>query len=70
LLGVVTLATGGSLLVSEPLLGQDLLTDLTGTNVRTLRAVCALAVVLGALAVRLGRRDEQEFQQHRERQDL
>jgi hypothetical protein len=70
LLGVVTLATGGSLLLSEPLLGQDLLTDLTGTNLITLRTVCALAIGLGALAVRLGRRDEQEFQQHQEGQDL
>jgi hypothetical protein len=70
LLGVVTLATGGSLLVSEPLLGHDLLTDLIGTSLTTLRAVCGLAVVLGALAVRLGRRDEQEFQQHKEGQDL
>ena len=70
LLGVVTLATGGSLLLSEPLLGQDLLTELTGTNLWALRAVCAIAIVLGALAVRLGRREEQELQQHKEGQDL
>ena len=70
LLGVVALAAGGSLLLSEPLLGQDLLTDLTGTSLVTLRAVCAIVVVLGGLAVRLGRQEEKEFQQHKEGRDL
>ena len=70
LLGVLALATGGSLLLSEPLLGQALLTELTGTNLMTLRAVCALTIVLGALAVRLGRREEQELQQRKEGRDL
>ena len=66
LLGVLALAAGGSLLLSEPLLGQDLLTELTGTSLVPLRAVCALAIVLGALAVRLGRREEQEFPHNKE----
>jgi hypothetical protein len=39
------------------------LTDITGTNLGTLRLVCALTLVLGTLAVRLGRREEQELQQ-------
>jgi hypothetical protein len=70
LLGVLALAAGGSLLLSEPLLGQELLTDLTGTNLWALRAVCAIVIVLGALAVRLGRQEEKEFQQHKEGRDL
>jgi hypothetical protein len=63
LLGVLALAAGGSLLLSEPLLGQELLTDVTGTNLGTLRLVCALTIMLGTLAVRLGRREEKELQQ-------
>jgi hypothetical protein len=66
LLGVVALAAGGSLLLSEPLLGQDLLTELTGTSLVPLRAVCVIAIVLGALAVRLGRREEKEFHHNKE----
>ena len=61
LLGTLALATGGSLLLSEPLIGQDLLIELTGTSLGSLRLVCAVAVVLGVLAVRLGRREEKEF---------
>ncbi len=66
LLGVVALAAGGSFLLSEPLLGQDLLTELTGTSLVPLRAVCAIAIVLGVLAVGLGIREEKEFRQERE----
>ena len=65
LLGALTLAAGGSLLLSEPLIGQDLLTDLTGTSLLSLRFVCTVAVVLGLLAVRLGRREEKEFYQNK-----
>lgn len=65
LLGALTLAAGGSLLLSEPLIGQDLLTELTGTKVLSLRLVCTVAIVLGLLAVRLGRREEQEFYQNK-----
>ena len=65
LLGALTLAAGGSLLLSEPLIGQDLLTELTGTSLLSLRFVCTVAVVLGLLAVRLGRREEKEFYQNK-----
>lgn len=65
LLGALTLAAGGSLLLSEPLIGQDLLTELTGTSLLSLQFVCTVAVVLGLLAVRLGRREEQEFYQNK-----
>jgi len=70
LLGVLTLATGGSLLLSEPLVGQDLLTDLTGTSLLSLRFVCTVAIVLGLLAVRLGRREEKEFHQNKEEMEI
>jgi hypothetical protein len=66
LLGVLALAAGGSLLLSEPLIGQDLLSDLTGTSLLSLRFVCTVAIVLGLLAVRLGRREEKEFHQNKE----
>jgi hypothetical protein len=70
LLGVLTLAAGGSLLLSEPLLGQDLLTELTGTQMLSLRLVCTVAIVLGLLAVRLGRREEKEFHQNKEGMEI
>jgi hypothetical protein len=65
LLGALTLAAGGSLLLSEPLIGQDLLSDLTGTSLLSLRLVCTVAIGLGLLAVRLGIREEQEFYQNK-----
>ena len=60
LLGTLTFATGGGLLLSEPLIGQDLLTELAGDSVAPLRLVCAVAIVLGAVAVGLGIREEKE----------
>jgi hypothetical protein len=60
LLGTLTLATGGSLLLSEPLTGQDLLTELAGDNLAPLRLACAVAIVLGAVAIGLGIREEKE----------
>ena len=66
LLGALTLAAGGSLLLSEPLIGQDLLTDVTGTSLLSLRFVCTVAIALGLFAVRLGRREEKEFSQNKE----
>jgi hypothetical protein len=59
----LALAAGGSLLLSEPLIGQDLLTELTGTQWVFLRLVCAVAVVLGAVAVGWGVWEEKEFSQ-------
>ena len=70
LLGTLTLAAGGSLLLSEPLIGQDLFTELTGTQLLSLRLVCAVAIVLGLLAVRLGRQEEKEFQQNKEGRNI
>jgi hypothetical protein len=70
LLGVLALAAGGSLLLSEPLLGQDLLTELTGTQMLSLRLVCTIAIVLGLFAVRLGRREEKEFHQNKEGMEI
>ena len=61
LLGMLTLAAGGSLLLSEPLIGQDLLGELTGTALGALQLVGAVSIVLGFLAVRVGMREEQEF---------
>jgi hypothetical protein len=60
LLGTLTLATGGGLLLSGPLLGQDLLRELAGESVAPLRLTCVVAVVLGGAAVALGIRDERE----------
>lgn len=65
LLGVLTLAIGSSLLLSEPLLGQDLFWELTGTTLMSLRFACTVAIVLGALAVGLGMREEWEFSQEK-----
>jgi hypothetical protein len=70
LLGALTFAAGGSLLLSEPLIGRDLLTELTGTSLLSLRFVCAVAIALGLLAVRLGRREEQEFYQNKEGMEI
>lgn len=66
LLGALALAAGGSLLLGESLIGQDLFTELTGTSLVPLRSVCAIAIMFGALAVGLGVREEREFNQERE----
>ena len=60
LLGALALAAGGSLLLSELLIGQDLFSELTGNSPMSLRLICAVAIVLGALAVGLGMREEKE----------
>ena len=60
LLGTLAGATGSGLLLSGPLMGQDLLMELAGEGVVSLRLVCAAAVALGVLAVVLGIRDERE----------
>jgi hypothetical protein len=61
LLGTLTLATGSGLLLSGPLIGQDLLMELAGESVAPLRLTCVVAVVLGVAAVALGIRDEREY---------
>ena len=60
-LGIFALAAGGSLLLSEPLLGQDLLTEVTGTPIASLYPLCALSIAVGAVAVKVGRQEEREF---------
>ena len=60
LLGTLALATGSGLLLSGPLIGRDLLVELAGESVASLRLVCAAAIGLGVLAVVLGIRDERE----------
>jgi len=60
LLGALALAAGGSLLLGELLIGQDLWGELTGNSPMALRLVCVVAIVLGALAVGLGVREEKE----------
>ena len=61
LLGALALAAGGSLLLSEPLIGHDLFVEMTGTGLTHLRLVCIVAVLLGGFAVGLGVREEHEF---------
>ncbi|MGH7964490.1 MAG: hypothetical protein ACRERD_22205 [Candidatus Binatia bacterium] len=65
LLGALTLATGGSLLLSEPLIGQELMAELTGNAPMALQPICAIAIVLGALAIVLGVREDKEFNHSR-----
>lgn len=60
LLGALALAAGSSLLLSEPLIGRDVFFELVGMNVTQLRSICIAAILLGALAVGLGIREEQE----------
>ena len=61
MLGVFALAAGGSLLLSEPLLGQDLLTEVTGIPVTSLYPLCAVSIIAGAVAMRVGLQEEREF---------
>lgn len=66
LLGTLALGVGGSLLLSAFFIGQDLLSEVTGSPLGTLYGGCAVAVILGAIAVRLGRQEEQEQSQGEE----
>ena len=61
MLGVFALAAGGSLLLSEPVLGPDLLTEVTGMQVTSLYQVCAVSITAGAVAMRVGLQEEREF---------
>jgi hypothetical protein len=54
------------LLLSAFFIGQDLLSEVTGSPLGTLYGGCAVAVILGAIAVRLGRQEEQEQSQGEE----
>jgi hypothetical protein len=66
LLGILTLGVGGSVLLSAVVIGQDLLSDLTGFPLEPLYGGCIVAVVLGALAVHLGRQEALEQRQDKE----
>lgn len=59
-LGAVTLTVGGILLLSEPILGQNLLVELTGSSLTHLRLLCAVALIVGVVGIRLGRQEEKE----------
>jgi hypothetical protein len=61
LLGALALAAGGSLLLSELFVGQDVLIEITGTGLTHLRIISVIAAILGALAVGVGVREQQEF---------
>lgn len=61
LLGALALAAGGSLLLSELFIGQELFAEVTGTQGGLLWIPCTVAIVLGLLAVGLGQREEKEF---------
>jgi hypothetical protein len=61
LLGMLTFVTGSTLLLSGPIIGQDLLGELAGESVASLRFICGAAIVFGVLAVALGIRDEREI---------
>ena len=64
LLGTLALGVGGSLLLSVFFIGQDLLSEVTGSPLGSLYGGSVAAVVLGVLAVRLGRQEEQEHRHH------
>jgi hypothetical protein len=61
LLGVVALVIGGGLLVSELVLGQTRLVEMTGTPLLSLRLFGAVVIVLGGIAFILGKREMQEL---------
>lgn len=60
LLGTLALGVGGSLLLSVVFIGQDLLGEITGSPLGSLYGGSVIAIALGAIAIRLGRQEEQE----------
>jgi hypothetical protein len=61
LLGAVTLATGSSLLLSEPFLGHELLMEVTGLFETSLYLLCFVSIVLGAIAMKVGSLEDQDL---------
>jgi hypothetical protein len=61
IVGIFALAAGGSLLLSEPVLGPDLFTEVTGIPVTSLYPLCAVNILAGAVAMRVGLQEEREF---------
>ncbi len=53
LMGILGLATGGSLLLSELVLGPALLAEWTGLQIESLLVMSALVVAFGAFALGL-----------------
>jgi hypothetical protein len=49
------------LLLSEWVIDQDILHELTGTTLVSLRLACVISIALGVFAVRLGRQEEKEY---------
>ena len=60
-LGIFALAAGGSLLLSEPVLGPDLLTEVTGIHVTALYPLCVVNIMAGAVAMKVGIQEEREL---------
>jgi hypothetical protein len=60
MLGGLALAIGGGLLLSDSLVGQDLLTEITGILVEPRRMSCAIVFCLGALTLGLSNRNTKE----------
>ena len=67
-LGIFALAAGGSLLLSEPVLGPDLLTEVTGLQMTSLYPLCAVNILAGAVAMKVGLQEEHEFNNHLRRE--
>jgi hypothetical protein len=61
IVGIFALAAGGSLLLSEPVLGPDLFTEVTGIHVTSLYPLCAVNILAGAVAMKVGLQEEREF---------
>lgn len=59
-LGVFALAAGGSLLLSEPLLGEGLLTEVTGMQGIVLYLWCVVNIVAGVIAMCVGMQEERD----------
>ncbi len=58
LLGTLTLGVGGSVLVSAVVLDHNVLSDVTGFPLGPLYGGGLLAVVLGAIALQVGRHED------------
>ena len=59
--GIFAFAAGGSLLLSAPVLGPELLTEVTGMPATSLYPLCVVSVMTGAVAMRVGLQEEREF---------
>lgn len=68
-LGGFALAIGGGMLGGEALLGREQFAELTGGSLSFLWPMCIVTIILGSLAVALGRREEHESDHHTGRAD-